>query len=266
MYESIILGSIQGIAEWLPVSSEGIIFLVKSNFFPGGGGINEIIKLALFLHLGTFLAALIYFRKDVIKLISTLFNYKKSKDEDKNIFSFLFITTIISGSLGFLVYYFSAKIGQDYFTVQGFTLFVGILLLITAYFQFKTKNISNNLRGYTDINLTDKIILGLAQSFAAFPGLSRSGLTVSALLLLKFKEESALKLSFLMSLPIVLGGNIILNLDKFVLNKFNLLALLFSFLLGFLTIDLLLKIAKKVNFAWFVLGFGVLTILSVFLI
>ncbi|MCD4694001.1 undecaprenyl-diphosphate phosphatase [bacterium] len=265
MYESIILGSIQGVAEWLPVSSEGLIFLVKSNFFPDGGGINEIVKLALFLHFGTFLAALIYFYKDIFRLIKTLFNYNKSKSEDKKIFNFLFVTTIISASLGFLIYYFSAKISQDYLTAQSFTLVVGVLLLVTAYLQFKTKNITDNLRGYDNINYKDKIILGLAQSFAAFPGLSRSGLTVSALLLLKFKEGEALKLSFLMSLPIVLGGNIILNLDKFVLNKFNFLALLFSFLLGFLTIDLLLKIAKKINFAWFVLGFGLLTILSVFL-
>src|SRR3989339_2261259 len=99
MLEQIILGIIQGIAEWLPISSEGLIILVKSNFF-SQATLGENIRLALFLHLGTFLAALIYFRKDVFSLFNALFNFKKSEAETKKLFRFLIGATLISGILG----------------------------------------------------------------------------------------------------------------------------------------------------------------------
>jgi undecaprenyl-diphosphatase len=98
---------------------------------------------------------------------------------------------------------------------------------------------------------------------AVLPGLSRSGLTISALLLRKFDNASALKLSFLMSLPVVLGGNIVLNFKYFTFSTELLLGLIFSFIFGLLTISLLLKIARKVNFGWFVLIFGVVMIISI---
>ena len=99
MLEQIILGTIQGIAEWLPVSSEGILVLIKTNFF-AEQGLEEAIKQILFLHLGTFLAALVYFRKDVLSLIKTLFNYKSANLETKKILSQLgSIPKIIKGDI-----------------------------------------------------------------------------------------------------------------------------------------------------------------------
>lgn len=262
MLESIILGIIQGIAEWLPVSSEGMIFLVKTNFFNSGEGIKEIASLALFLHFGTFLAALVYFRKDVLKLIKTLFDYKDANKEDKKVFWFLVITTLLSGSLGYGLLSLADSLAEDNLenVTKMVTIGVGVLLLFTAWLQIRAKRGGD--RREASLNTGDSISLGLVQALAALPGLSRSGLTVSALLLKKFNEESALKLSFLMSLPIVLAGNIILNLNEFVLTAESLLGLLFSFGFGLLTIKLLLKMAKKINFGYFVLAFGILMILA----
>ena len=79
--QQIILGILQGITEWLPISSSGILALVMSNFF-GITDIGDLISKLLLLHLGTFFAALIYFRKDVAKLIKTLFNYKKAGEKE----------------------------------------------------------------------------------------------------------------------------------------------------------------------------------------
>jgi len=79
MLEGIILGIIQGITEWLPVSSEGILVLVKSNFFGEGESLREMIGFAVFLHLGTFLAALLYFRRDVWMLLKGLVNYRSAE-------------------------------------------------------------------------------------------------------------------------------------------------------------------------------------------
>lgn len=264
MWESLILGAVQGMVEWLPVSSEGVIFLIKANFFPGAG-VEEILKQALFLHFGTFLAALVYFRKEVGRLLRTLFKYPEESLADRKLLHFLMVTTIISGILGYFLYELTQRIPAENMTAQAITLVVGFLLLITAFIQFRAQKLKKkDFRGYSRINKFDNIILGVAQGAAAFPGLSRSGLTVSALLLRKFEEQTALKMSFLMSLPIVLAGNILLNLEKFNLSLENAAALLASFVFGLLTIKFLLKLAEKINFAFFVLIFGLLTIGAAF--
>lgn len=262
--ENIILGIIQGITEWLPVSSEGMIVLAKVNLF-SGQGLEVPIKLALFLHLGTFFAALIYFRKDVVKILKVIPNYKNSDLERKNIFKFLFVSTLVSGVLGFLLFktllFFEEQIA---FTGKLITLIIGLLLLGTALLQLKFKR--EGIKGLKDLKFVDGLILGIVQGFSILPGLSRSGLTISSLLLRKFNETHALKLSFLMSLPIVLAGNIVLNLNEMVFTFNGLIGLLFAFLFGILTIHLLLKFSRKVNFGYFVLVFGLITLGAVFVI
>ena len=100
MIESLILGAVQGIAEWLPVSSEAMVVLVKSNFFPTGGSFSEYIHQAIFLHIGTLLAAVIFFWKKVRSLIVSCFQYSKQDRERKDYLIFIALTTLISGALG----------------------------------------------------------------------------------------------------------------------------------------------------------------------
>ena len=264
MFEQIILGAVQGIFEWLPVSSEGIIVLIQKNFFKSEADLEIIIKYALFLHLGTFLAALIYFYKDVLKLIKALFNFKSANSKTREMLKFLIISSLISGFFGFiLMKVFTGIEEQLSLSTKIITLTIGLLLLITGWLQIKAKNSTN--KEIKKIENKDSILLGFVQALAALPGLSRSGLTVSALLLRKFNSASALKLSFLMSLPMVLGGNIILNFNSVNFSFNSFLGLLFSFIFGLLTIGLLLKIAKKINFGYFVLVFGGLVIISLLL-
>jgi len=264
MIEQIILGIAQGITEWLPVSSEGMIVLIQETFF-NKIGLETIIEQSLFLHLGTFLAALIYFRKEVFSLLRTFFHYKESDLETKKLFNFLILVSLISGSFGFvLMKFFTGLVNQgSFFSPKIITLIVGVLLLITAGLQIKLKKAGE--REKKDLNIKDGIILGIIQGFAVLPGLSRSGLTISTLLIKRFKNSEALVLSFLMSLPIVLGGNIILNLDRFSFNFNNLIGLFLSFIFGLLTINLLLKIAKRINFGWFIFIFGLIVIASAFI-
>lgn len=261
MFESIILGIVQGIAEWLPISSEGVITLIKVNIFKETG-IREIIQFALFLHLGTFLAVLIYFKEDVVSLIKSFFRFRSTNIEEKLVIKFLIISTLISGLIGF----FLLKLLVDFeplfkFSSRFITIGIGLLLFITAFLQLKKKR--EVYKGFRDIKLFDGILLGLVQGFAALPGLSRSGLTISTLLLRKFNDTYALKLSFLMSLPIVLGANILLNLKYITFSFPMLLGFIFSFAVGILTIHFLLSLAKKINFGYFVLIFGILMIISV---
>lgn len=261
MFEQVILGIIQGITEWLPVSSEGLIILAKTNFFDSAGNIEEAIRQALFLHFGTFLAALIYFHRDVKKIIQTTFTYRSQSQETQKLFSFLLVATVVSGALGLLLIKMLSYIASG-LESQGtiITLMIGCLLLGTAFLELKAKK--SGYRTIRDLKMFDGILLGIVQGFAILPGFSRSGLTVSALLLCKLDKTYALKLSFLMSIPIVLAGNLVFNLNATALSVEAFVGLFFSFIFGLATIHLLLKIAQKVNFGYFVLFFGILTILS----
>ena len=265
MLEYILLGIIQGVAEWLPVSSEGLIVLAKTHLFSSNGDtLNSIIRQALFLHLGTFFAALVYFRREVCVLLNSFVNYKKAAAETKKTLVFLVVSTSISGLLGILLLHMLSQFeNQINLTGKAITLAIGLLLFITAFLQIK--NSQGGTRTSKDIRIIDGIILGVAQGFAALPGLSRSGLTVSALLLRKVDKATSIRLSFLMSLPIVLLGNIVLNMKDTSVNGGGLFGMVFSFIFGILTIHALLKIAQKINFGYFVLGFAILTLGSLFI-
>lgn len=264
MLEYIVLGILQGIAEWLPVSSEGMIVLVKHNFFPSDGGIEETIRLALFMHLGTFLAAFVYFFKDVKQLILGIFNFKSQDQATQNTLVFLLVATFISGLLGFtFIKLLENFTGNFENTGRIITFCVGVFLIGTAFLELRAK--TGGYRTTKDLTTKDNIILGITQGFAAMPGLSRSGLTVSMLLLLKMDKAQALRLSFLLSLPIVLAGNIILNLGEFAFSAEAAVGLFCSFVFGLLTIHGLLKVAEKINFGYFVLAIAILTIASVFI-
>jgi len=142
MIQGIVLGIIQGITEWLPVSSEGLIVLAKMRLF-GGKDIEDMIHLALFLHLGTFLAALIYFRKEVFTLTRSIFQYTSTSQEQKAMIRFLLVATLISGIVGFILLQTLIHL-KDSLAGSGkvITMIIGFLLLITAGFQLTKRKSS----------------------------------------------------------------------------------------------------------------------------
>jgi len=263
MFNEIILGTIQGISEWLPVSSEGLIVLASVNLLGIKMTANEMIRLALFLHLGTFFSALIYFRKDVLILLKSLINYKSADNNEKKVLNFLIISTLTTGTIGLIILKFISDLDRFKVSGQAITIGIGILLLITAGLMIKQKK--GGIKEKENLTTKDSIILGIMQGFSALPGFSRSGFTIAGLLLRKFDKTLSLKLSFLMSLPVVLGGNILLNIKGFAFNIDYLAGLIASFIFGLLTIHLFLKIAQKINFGYFVFGFGLLMIVFGFI-
>jgi undecaprenyl-diphosphatase len=261
MFEQIILGIIQGITEWFPLSSEGMIVLAKIKLFHHEPQLELFVKEALFLHLGTFFAALIFFRREVALLMRTLVRYPSASPEAKRLFQFLFLSTFLSGGLGFILMKLSANLlDQIGMATKWFTLSVGALLLITGGLLLKAKHVGDRKMG--QVSLFDSILLGIVQGLATLPGLSRSGLTVSALLLRHFDKTQALKISFLMSLPIIAAGNLLLNAPEMHFSLAALMGVVFSFIFGIGTINLLFKIVPKINFGYFVLFFGTLVIIS----
>ncbi|MFH1602227.1 MAG: undecaprenyl-diphosphate phosphatase [Candidatus Shapirobacteria bacterium] len=248
MIEQLVLGTIQGVAEWLPVSSEGLIYLAQAHFF-SPLSLTQAVKQALFLHFGTWLAALIYFRQKIISL-----------PKNRNLSSFLAFGTLVSGFLGLLILKLIENLESQFLpTGKVFTLIIGLFLIVTGYLQLKSKK--EGKKTEKDLTIKTALVLGIAQGLAVFPGLSRSGLTVATFLFLGYSKVDSLRLSFLLSLPLVLIANIFLNFN-YLSQGVYLGGLLFSFVFGYLTIDLLLKIAQKINFGKFVIFFGLLTILA----
>ncbi|MBI2577664.1 MAG: undecaprenyl-diphosphate phosphatase [Candidatus Wildermuthbacteria bacterium] len=262
MFEGIVLGAIQGIAEWLPISSEAAVIWAQELFF-GGKDSQTMLQMALFLHLGTALASIVYFRKEIVSLLKKTIRYREAYKEDKKFIQFLFLATLVSGGVGLAVYALLSEI-SDTVESKGFIirLGIGILLLVTAFLQFRAKK--GGIKGANDLRIFDGIVLGVLQGLAVLPGISRSGITVSALLLRKFDDVFALRASFLMSIPIVLAGGVFIGASEAEISLGTVIGLAASFIFGLATIHILLKIAKKINFAYFVLFFAALVLLSAF--
>jgi undecaprenyl-diphosphatase len=258
-WESIILGLIQGILEWLPVSSQGNLVLIMVALL----GIDkaQALNLSIYLHLGTFLSALLYFRKIFISLLKALpsYNPRNVSSDENRLISFLLFTTVLTGLVGFPIYVF---VGSTEYSGELFIALVGIGLIITGLVQKYAPRLGN--RKMETLSFTDTLSVGIIQGFSSYPGVSRSGLTVSSLLFRGFSTESALKLSFLMSVPTVLAAQIGLALISGLeaVNSVDiLLGCCASFISGLLSIHIMLKIAGKIRFWLFCIVLGVIALL-----
>ena len=255
-WQSIILGAVQGITEWLPVSSKGIniLILLHTTQMP----LAEALRFAIWLHIGTLFAALIYFRRDVFSVVRYLPNYFKRDSgtaHSSALTTFLIITTVISGALGGPLLIF----GITRLTFpEGYAFgIIGIFLIATGLLQ-KFSIRSSGTKTATGIK--DAVVLGVVQALSVFPGLSRSGLTVSALLFRGYEPGHAIKLSFLMSIPLVLFAEIGLNLfwgASF--DWVSVSGIIVAFVFGILTINALLKLAKRIRFWKFCIILGLLS-------
>ena len=247
--ESIILGIIQGVTEWLPVSSSGMVSLVSLSFF--GRDLGESISFSFFLHFGTFLAVLVYFWSDLKNIFL-----------DKKLLKFLFISTLVTFPVAGVLFLGLSKIS---FSFSIAIIVVGVLLIITGLLQlYRKKTIAKK-----ELDYKDGWLVGAMQGLAILPGLSRSGLTLYGLILKKYSPKDALRLSFLMSIPVVFLGEIVLTVFNITFSRQNffidlpsLIGLLVAFVVGFLSIKVFLQIAEKINFAWFVIVIGLFSILG----
>lgn len=234
-FSYLILGLLQGILEWVPISSEGMVALAARYL----GTAQNPVALALFLHAGTLLAALIYYRREWARVLML---------KDWPLIKFLAITTVISLPLGFIMIQIAIKAAMG----AGLLALTGFGLLFTARFQEKKMKLKINENKIA-------ILSGLAQGFAAIPGFSRSGSTIFALSLGELPPAKILRLSYLMSVPAVAVSTAYLAVFK--AEDFSLAlwpALAASFVMGWLTLDFLTKFAAKINFAKFVLFFAFL--------
>ena len=246
--EATLLGLIQGLAEWLPVSSEGIVTAVYSLVF--GADLPESVNFSLWLHLGTALSALAAFRSDIWHVLRDIARRPTSPSPAT---AYLILATLSSAPIGFLLllglFEFSEIVGAVAMAA------VGLLMLITGTVLIKSK--SSGTRTRDDVRWPDAVLTGIAQGLAALPGLSRSGLTVSALLWRGVDRREALTLSFILSIPASLGAGLYAALSAdYYASPEAAVALAVSALTGFATIRALMSVARRLNFGWFVLILG----------
>lgn len=239
----------QGLLEWLPVSSEGNMVILLTQLF--GYGVEETLNTVIFLHLGTGFAALTYFREPVLNILLM------KTPADRDMFYKLFLMTGLTGLVGFPLFMFlnvSASIGE---TILALT---GVALIITGLLQ---RQASQSSKDGSELSWPLTILLGVAQGLAIIPGLSRSGLTTSIMLFRNFDGEEAFRISFLMSIPASFAAAIGLMLVKgFQPDAYSGLAALVAALVGYLTIGRLLVLARKVSFWKICVGLGSLAILA----
>ena len=253
---------LQGILEWLPVSSSGQTVSLLTEFLKLEADVAFTIS--LWLHLGTLIAVVVKYRKELWIYVNP-----KIKDEETIKWRlFLVLSTIGTIIIGipcyFLVDYFidSPSIGEYVMLV------IGIALLITAVFLYISRKKISEGKKIDEISKKKMVASGLLQGFSIIPGISRSGIAMSGLLLMSVEKKDAIKGSFLMSIPAVLGG-FLLTLLKTLIDGDSilhvewwqlLLAVLVAAIVGYLTIEFFLYIARKYNFALICLLLGILTI------
>lgn len=251
IFESIILGFVQGTSEFLPVSSSGHLILIPYLF-----GLNpHSLSFDVMLHLGTLAAIVIYFFFDWVKLVKEGFlslRYRTLKGPpERKIFWYIVIATIPAVIFGKFLEHKAETILRE-------PLLVSLALGGFAIIFYLAQKIGKNIKSLGEINLKDAILIGIAQSCAILPGVSRSGATITASLALNFKREEAVRFSFLLSLPVVLGAGIlkmqqILSQNLTIQGYILWAGFIVSALSGILSIHFLLKFVKKYSFNIFIL-------------
>ena len=252
MIEILILSLVQGITEFLPISSSSHLILM-SEFLKFE---NQSLSIDVSLHIGSFVAVILYFYKDI-----------KNFFKNKIIFLKIFISSLPVMIVGFFLVETNLinKIRNLEIIAWTTTLF-GILLYISDKFKIE-KNLQNNF------DIKSVFFIGLLQILSLVPGVSRSGIAITAARLLKFKRTDSAKISFLISIPI-LGAVSFFGLKNLIFSenveftKLNLISILVSFIFSFLTIKYFLKYIEKFNlniFAYYRVCLGLVLIFIAYL-
>ena len=232
--DAILLGIIQGVTEFLPISSSG--HLVIGNYFLGIE--NNNILFEVFVHLGTLFAIFYFYKKDIHQILKGIIN----KEKESLNYLFLIVTATIPAIFTGLLFNNQIKNLYHIEWVSIFFIITGVVLFLSNFSREKTPT----------INIIFALIIGASQAIAILPGISRSGITIGVALLLGVYRKEAAKFSFFMAIPIILGAVFLelVNLDNInFLQIYNLCAgFLTSAIIGYFSISLLIKLIDKLHF------------------
>ena len=259
-FDAIILGIIQGLTEFLPISSSGHLVLGKALLGLHKSGIS----LEIWLHLGTLIAVLVYFRRRLMALLRSLFPSRSEQSKtDRKVILALIIGTIPAGLIGVLFRSPIETVFASPKTAASMLIVTAVILLLTVLARNKSRQV-NAARG---------LGIGLAQAVAILPGISRSGSTIACAMFLGIEPALAAEFSFLLAIPAI-GGAFVLDLiesgESLLLShelSLYFLGMLTAFIFGLASIHYLLKIIRKGKFFYFgfyCLAAGVISLIWLF--
>lgn len=269
---AILLGIVQGVAEFLPISSSGHLAILQ-NLFDLSAGVDHMFFDVL-LHLGTLISICVCYWGDIVAMVREVFIVLRGGRRadgtlvQGNLGAARLFMMIVVGTLPlFLVLPINDKVEELYYI----TPFIGVALLLTGCMLFVSDKMTPGTRTERNMRFRDALVVGLCQCVATVPGLSRSGTTITAGIATGLDRRFAMKYSFLLSLPAVLGANLLSfikaigeeTVDASLIPAY-LLGMLAAMLSGIAAISLMKLIAKKSKFGWFAYycwGAGILTII-----
>jgi undecaprenyl-diphosphatase len=256
--QSVFLGIVQGLTEFLPISSSGHLVFLQSLF-----GLEEPpIFFDVMLHLGTLLAVVVYFWTDIRRIIKGIVSILKKKDENREkaiLFFWIILATIPTGLMGLLF--------KDWFeSFFSKPKLVGGMLILTGLILWLTRWIKKEVKPLGQMGWLSAILIGIAQGFAIIPGISRSGATISTGLFCGLDPELSARFSFLLSIPAILGATLLETnkMDSGGALWTTLIGSTIAFGVGLLALTLLIKIIKMgklFNFSYYCCGLGILMII-----
>jgi undecaprenyl-diphosphatase len=259
---AVLVGVVQGVLEWLPVSSEGAVALLGA--LVGGFSPAVAVQFGLFLHFGTAISAMAYYRAEIVALLGDLRTWRPRRafSTETADLSFLVLATLATGVTGIPALLALEDILTE-FEGAAFVALIGGLLVVTGLVQRFAASISLGDRAFP--NWVDALVVGGLQGFTILPGISRSGTTVSVLLLRGHEGAASLRLSFLLSIPASLAAATIVLLKDGVpaIDPLaGLLALAISAVVGYLAVDTLVRVVRRIPFWSVCVGFGALAVVG----
>lgn len=256
---ALVVGIVQGVFEWLPISSEGNVAIVLTTL---GASPTLAVSYALFLHLGTAVSVTVYYRDDVRTALAELSEWRDGLfGTNTTLVSFIGVATAASSVVGLVALVGLEAIVSEV-TGGGFVALVGALLIVTGLVQrFSADRFLGNRESP---NAADAVLVGAVQGLAILPGVSRSGVTTSALLLRGHDGTASFRLSFLLSVPASLLGGAVGLLAQGGLPGITATsaatALCSAAVVGYASIHLLMQIVRRISFWLVCVGLGALAV------
>ena len=255
---AVFLGFLQGVAEFLPISSSGHLTLIQ-HFF----GISEVDNLYnILLHFATLIAVCVVYWKDIVEMVleffrglAALFSRRGSREVERVPVARRLVLMVILGTLPLALV---LPIEEQVEALGSSPVFVAVMLLVTGCILFFSDRLARGNKTARTATVKDALLVGLAQAFATIPGISRSGSTISAGMMLGFDRKFAVRYSFLLSLPAVVGATLVKVLKAFggegidtaLLPKY-LVGMVVAGVVGYVSIRLVQLLADKGKFGKF---------------
>jgi len=237
LIEIIVLGIVQGLTEWLPISSSGHLVLMQEFFQT-----EQPLVFDVMLHAGTLVVILVVFRQEIINILKAI-TKRDFASEDGKLAPFIIVGTIPTAALGYIFHDQIQSLFSNLFAVSIALLFTGALLYIS---EIKENN--------KPLSFTDSLFIALAQAVSLIPGVSRSGTTISTGLLRGVEKEKVFKYSFLLAVPAIFGATVFEAKDA-VIQGVDMLPMLFgafiSMIVGYAALKALQKIVMQRKFRYF---------------